>query len=246
MDLKQSREQNASHPAVSLHPGQHLHGFEVKAVTPIDELRAVAIELLHPHSGARLLHFYTDDTNNWFSISPITPTPDDTGLQHILEHSVMAGSRNYPVKEVFFEMIKMSLASTNAMNWIDHAYYYASSNVRKDLFNMAEIFFDAVYHPLLMEETFKREGHHLELVNPDEPTGDLKINGIVYNEVKAGYSNPEGLLFLSAGCELLPDTLYSYNAGGDPEAMPELTYTQFKRFPSNLLSSKQQLLLFLW
>ena len=230
MDLKQSSEQNPSHPPVSLHPGQHLHGFEVKAVTPIDELRAVAIELLHPYSGARLLHLYTDDTNNWFSISPITPTPDDTGLQHILEHSVMAGSRNYPVREVFFEMIKMSLASTTAMNWTDHAYYYVSSNVRKDLFNMAEVFFDVVYHPLLMEETFKREGHHLELVNPDEPTGDLKINGIVYNEVKAGYSNPEGLLFLSAGCELLPDTLYSYNAGGNPEAMPELTYTQFKDF----------------
>ena len=230
MDLKQSSAQNPLHPPINLYPGQHLHGFEVKTVTPINELRAVAIELLHPQSGARLLHFYTDDTNNWFSISPITPAPDDTGLQHILEHSVMAGSRNYPIKEVFFEMIKMSLASANAMNWTDHAYYYVSSNVRKDLFNMAEIFFDAVYHPLLTEETFKREGHHLEPVNPDEPTGDVKMNGIVYNEVKAGYSDPEGLLFLSAGRELLPDTLYSYNAGGDPEAMPELTYAQFKDF----------------
>ena len=232
MALKQSSEQPL-HPPVSLYPGQHLHGFEVQAVTPINELRAVAIELAHQHSGARLLHLYTDDTRNLFSISPITPTPDDTGLQHILEHSVMAGSRNYPVKDVFFEMMKMSLATpdgTNAMNYIDHAYYYTSNNVRKDLFNMAEIFFDAVYHPLLTEETFKREGHHLEPVNPDDPTGDLKINGIVYNEVKAGYSNPEGLLFLSAGCELLPDTFYSYNAGGDPEVMPALTYAQFKEF----------------
>ena len=163
MNSKESSQHNpspqsktdAQHPPVNLYPGQHLHGFEVKAVTPIDELRAVAIELLHPHSGARLLHLYTNDTRNWFSISPITPTPDDTGLQHILEHSVMAGSRNYPVKEVFIEMMKISLAtfdSTNAMNYIDHAFYYTSSNVRKDLFNMAEVFFDSVFHPLLTEE----------------------------------------------------------------------------------------------
>ena len=127
MNSEQNREHNSpqqdkidsQHPPVDLYPRQHLHGFEVKAVTPIDELRAVAIELAHPHSGARLLHLYTDDTKNWFSISPITPTLDDTGLQHILEHSVMAGTHNYPVKEVFFEAVKTSLATfadTNAMN----------------------------------------------------------------------------------------------------------------------------------
>ena len=199
MDSKGRIDRNASpqdttdshYPPVNLSTGQHLHGFEVKAVTPIDELRAVAIEILHPQSGARLLHLYTDDTRNWFSISPITPTLDDTGLQHILEHSVMAGSRNYPVKEVFFEMIKMGLASATAMNYIDHAFYYASSTIKKDLFNFAEVYFDSVFHPLLTEETFKREGHHLEPVDPNQPTGDLKINGIVYNEVKNSLSAPE-------------------------------------------------------
>ena len=178
---------DTQHPHVNLYPGQHLHGFEVKNVTPIDELRAVAIELSHPHSGARLLHLYTDDTKNWFSISPITPTLDDTGLQHILEHSVMAGTHNYPVKEVFFEAIKMSLATfedTNAMNYIDHAFYYASSNVKKDLFNLAEVHFDCVFHPLLTEATFKREGHHLEPMDPNQPTEGLIINGIVYNEAE--------------------------------------------------------------
>ncbi|MDD9975715.1 MAG: hypothetical protein OXU27_17020 [Candidatus Poribacteria bacterium] len=193
MNSKQSDKHNpfpenrtdSQYPFVNLSQGQHLHGFEVKAVTPIEELYAVAIELLHPQSGARLLHFYTNDTKNWFSISPITPTLDDTGLQHILEHSVMAGSRSYPVKEVFFEMIKMSLATfedANAMNWIDHAYYFASSNVKKDLFNLAEVHFDCVFHPLLTEETFKREGHHLEPVDPNHPTEGLIINGIVYND----------------------------------------------------------------
>ncbi|RKU27652.1 hypothetical protein C6499_11625 [Candidatus Poribacteria bacterium] len=221
---------DAQHLPVNLYPGQHLHGFEVKVVTPIDELRAVAIELLHPHSGARLLHLYTDDTGNWFSISPITPTLDDTGLQHILEHSVMAGSRRYPVKDVFFEMIKMSLASANAMNFSDHAYYYASSNVKKDLFNFAEIHFDSVFHPLLTEKTFKREGHHLEPADPDQPTGDLKINGIVYNEVKNSLSAPEACLDFAVTGGLLPDTCYARNSGGNALVMPDLTYEQLKTY----------------
>ena len=238
MNSKDSIDRNASsqdptasqYPSVNLYPGQNLHGFEVKAVTPIDELRAVAIELLHPQSGARLLHLYTDDTRNWFSISPITPTLDDTGLQHILEHSVMAGSRAYPVKEVFLEMIKMSLASANAMNFSDHAYYYASSNVKKDLFNFAEIHFDSVFHPLLTEDTFKREGHHLEPADPDQPTGNLKINGIVYNEVKNSLSAPEACLDLAVAGGLLPDTCYAHNSGGNALVMPDLTYEELKTY----------------
>ena len=231
MNSEQSRT-DSQYPSVDLYPGQHLHGFEVKAVTPIDELRAVAIELAHHRSGARLLHLYTDDPKNWFSISPITPNPnDDTGLTHILEHSVMAGSRNYPVKEVFFEMMKRSLAtfdSTNAMNYFDHAFYYTSNNVQKDLFNMAEVFFDCVFHSLLTEETFKREGHHLEPVDPNQPIGDLKINGIVYNEVKS--ASPEDYLGLVVSKGLLPDTCYAYNGGGDPRVIPDLTYEQLKTY----------------
>ncbi|MYG05697.1 hypothetical protein F4167_03530 [Candidatus Poribacteria bacterium] len=221
---------DVQHPPVNLYPGQHLHGFEVKAITPIDELRAVAIELSHPRSGARLMHLYTDDSRNWFSISPITPTLDDTGLQHILEHSVMAGSRRYPVKDVFLEMIKMSLASANAMNFSDHAYYYASSNIKKDLFNFAEIHFDSVFHPLLTEDTFKREGHHLEPVDPNRPIGDLKINGIVYNEVKNALSAPEACLDFAVSGGLLPDTCYARNGGGNSLVMPDLTYEQLKTY----------------
>jgi len=220
-------------PPIDLHPGQKLHGFEVKAITPIDELHVVAIELLHPHSSARLLHLYTDDSRNLFSISPLTPTYDDTGLTHILEHCVTKGSRNYPIKGVFFEIMKMSLAtydSTNAMNWPGHALYYTSNNVKKDLFNVAEVHFDSVFHPLLTEETFKREGHHLEPVDPDQPTGDLKINGIVYNEVKIGLSHPRYCLILAVVGGLLPDTCYAYNGGGNYLVMPDLTYEQLKTY----------------
>ena len=220
-------------PPVNLYPGQHLSGFEVKAVTPIDELRALAIELAHQRSGARLLHLYTDDTRNWFSISPTTPTPDDSGVQHVLEHSVMMGSRNYPVKEVWFEMMKMSLArfdSTSAMNFVDHAFYYTSSNVKKDLFNLAEVFFDSVFHPLLTEETFNREGHHLEPVDSDKPSGELRINGIVYNEVKIGSSDPRECFHSAVTRGLLPDTCYTHNGAGDTLVMPDLTYEQFKTY----------------
>lgn len=221
------------HPPVDLHLGQQLHGFEVKAITPIEELRAVTIELLHPHSGARLLHLYSDDSRNLFSISPVTPTYDDTGLPHILEHCVMKGSRKYPIKSAFSETMKMSLASydsTNAMNCVDHGFYYTSNNVKRDLFNLAEIHFDSVFHPLLTEETFKSEAHHLELENPDQPTGDLKINGIVYNEVRIGLTDPGYCLIFSVKDNLLPDTCYANNGAGNPLFIPDLSYEQLKTY----------------
>ncbi len=234
MDSKLSADIGGNpHPPVDLHLGQQLLGFEVKNITPIDELRAVAIELLHPYSGARLLHLYSNDSRNLFSISPVTPTFDDTGLPHILEHCVMEGSRNYPVKRGVSEVMKMSLASydsTNAMNCLDHGFYYTSNNLKKDLFNIAEVHFDAVFHPLLTEDTFKREGHHLEPVNPDQPTGDLKINGIVYNEVKIGLFTPEYCLFSTVKDNLLPDTCYANNGAGNPLVIPELSYKQLKTY----------------
>ena len=218
-------------PEVTLRPGEQHHGFEVKAVTPIEELRAVTIELSHQHSGARLLHLYTNDTENLFSINFPTPPSDDTGVPHILEHAVLAGSHKYPVKEPFFEMIKMSMATfINAMTSSDHTYYPVASNVKKDLFNLAEVYFDAVFHPLLTEETFKREGHHLAPADPEDPTGDLKITGIVYNEMKGVFSDPESRLYRSMTSRLLPDTLYARESGGDPDAIPDLTYTQLKTF----------------
>ena len=218
-------------PSVDLRPGEQLHGFEVKSVTPIEELRAVTIELAHQHSGARLLHIYTNDTENLFSINFPTPPSDDTGVPHILEHAVLAGSQKFPVKEPFFEMIKMSMATfINAMTSSDFTCYPVSSNVKKDLFNLAEVYFDAVFHPLLTENTFKREGHHLAPANPEDPTGDLKITGIVYNEMKGAFSDPEARLYRSMSNQLLPDTLYACESGGDPDAIPDLTYAQLKGF----------------
>ena len=125
----------------------------------------------------------------------------------------------------------MSMATfINAMTSADHTYYPVASNVKKDLFNLAEVYFDAVFHPLLTEDTFRREGHHLAPANPEEPTGDLKITGIVYNEMKGVFSDPESRLYRAMTSRLMPDTVYARESGGDPGAIPELTYAQLKAF----------------
>ena len=207
------------------------HGFTVKAVTPIPALRGTACEVEHLRSGARGLHLHVDDPENLFSISIPTAPPDDTGLPHILEHAVLAGSRRFPVREPFFEMLKSSLATfINAMTGPDCTYYPVSSSVKPDLFNLAQVYFDAVFNPLLTEETFMREGHHFAPLDPQDPTGALTVSGIVYNEMKGVYSDPESRLFYTWLKHLLPETVYARNYAGDPDAIPGLTYAQFKRF----------------
>lgn len=238
-----SLSESAMPPVESiLEPGAVINGFAVIKVTPVPGVRGTAIELEHQASGARVLHLRSEDTENLFSISFPTPPPDDTGAPHILEHTVLAGSRKFPVREPFFEMLKSSMATfINAMTGPDCTYYPVSSNVQQDLFNLAEVYFDAVFHPLLTEDTFRREGHHLAPADPAHPTGALTVNGIVYNEMKGVFSSPESRLFYTWVKHLLPDTPYALNYAGHPDAIPELTYARFKHFyethyhPSNAL-----------
>ena len=222
-------------PSVTHDPGTELHGFRLRSATPVPEVRSVAYLLEHPDSGARLLHLHAADPENLFSVSFPTPPPDDTGVSHILEHCVLAGSRRFPVREPFFEMIKMSMATfINAMTGEDSTYYPVASNVPKDLFNLAEVYFDATFHPLLSEQTFRREGHHLAPPQGSDGAGNgaprLAISGIVYNEMKGAFSDPEARLGRLLNHSLLPDTIYSHESGGTPEAIPDLTYDFFRRY----------------
>ena len=218
-------------PETTMSAGQDFNGFSIKAVTPLEALRSVAYQLEHKKSGARLLHLHNQDAENLFSVSFPTPPPDNTGVPHILEHAVLAGSDKYPVKEPFFEMVKMSMATfINAMTGSDCTYYPVASNVKQDLFNLAEVYFDAVFHPLLTEQTFRREGHHFAPLDPEDPTGDLTITGIVYNEMKGAFSDPESRFYRSISRALLPDTIYGKESGGDPDAIPDLTYEGLKGF----------------
>ncbi|HET7560032.1 MAG TPA: insulinase family protein, partial [Limnochordia bacterium] len=229
-------------PKVALKPGDRLDAFVVRSVTPIDELRAIAVVLEHPGCGATLLHLVQNDAENLFSVTFKTPPSDDTGVPHILEHAVLAGSAKYPVRDPFFEMLKRSMATyLNAFTMWDATSYPVASNVKQDLFNLADVYFDAVFHPKLTEETFAREGHHLAPVDPADPTGALRVTGIVYNEMKGAFSNPEARLQRVARRTLFGDTIYGHESGGDPDAIPDLTWADLRAFheryyhPSNAL-----------
>ena len=206
-------------------------GFQVVSVTPVKSMNAEARRFEHVKSGARIIHVATKDTENCFCICLPTPPPDDTGMPHILEHMTLAGSEKFPCKEPFFEMIKRSMATfINALTGNDMTYYPVSSNVHKDLFNLADVYFDAVFHPLLTRDIFRREAHHLAPKDPANPLGDLRIDGIVYSEMKGVFSDPESILERDSCRSLLPDTCHGFESGGDPEAIPDLTLEKLRAF----------------
>ena len=212
--------------------GQEIDGFVVEQITPMPELRATAIRLTHKKSGARILHLYSpSDSENCFAVTFPTPPPDDTGLPHILEHAVLGGSRKFPVREPFFEMVKMSMATfINAMTSQSYTVYPVASNVKKDFFNLAEVYLDAVFHPCITEDTFRREGHHLALEDNTDTTSPLKVSGIVYSEMKGAFSMPDQMMWKLGARGLFPDTPLGRDSGGDPDHIPELTYEQFLDF----------------
>jgi presequence protease len=220
-----------STPDAALKEGQDILGFRVTRVVPLPNQRSVAYQLEHTRTGARILHLHNDDAENLFSITFPTPPSDDTGVPHILEHAVLAGSKRFPVKDPFFEMIKQSMATfINAMTGSDSTYYPVCSNVRADYYNLAEVYWDAVFYPTLTEMTFLREGHHLEPADKTRPDGDLRIQGIVYNEMKGAFSSPSAVIGRASFRGLYPDTTYGKESGGDPRSIPSLTYAQFRDF----------------
>ena len=218
-------------PEAGLRAGQVLHNFMVERIRPLQLQSCLAIEAVHEPTGAKLLHLLADDDENLFAIAFKTPPPDDTGIPHILEHSVLGGSEKYPVKDPFVELLKMSMATfINAMTYDDRTVYPVASNVRKDFFNLVDVYCDAVLHPRITRETLMQEGHHLAFLNPEDPDSPLTIKGIVYNEMKGAYSSPDSLMMRTAAKMLFPESPYGRDAGGDPEHIPDLTYDQFVVF----------------
>jgi Zn-dependent M16 (insulinase) family peptidase len=205
-----------------------INGFELVTQREIPEISARVSQYRHVKTGADLISVETADENKCFGVAFKTPPDDATGLPHILEHSVLNGSRRYPVKEPFVELLKTSLNTfLNAFTFDDFtAYPVASTNVQ-DFYNLIDVYLDAVFFPLISEWTLKQEGWHYELESPDAP---LTFKGVVFNEMKAAYSNPERVLDLVTQANLRPDTPYAVDSGGDPERIPDLTYAQFKAF----------------
>ncbi len=175
-----------------------------------------------------MLSLVNEDENKVFGITFKTPPEDSTGVAHILEHSVLCGSRKYPVKKPFVELIKGSLHTfLNAMTFSDKTAYPVASQNLKDFYNLVDVYLDAVFFPLITEDTFRQEGWHYEL---DNTQGPMVFKGVVFNEMKGAYSSPAAVLGKVSQLSLYPDTTYGVNSGGDPKAIPDLTYDYFKRF----------------
>ena len=196
----------------------------------IDEIQSLVTIYSHNKSGARVCTIKNDDNNKVFSIGFRTPPINDCGLTHILEHSVLCGSKKFPLKDPFVELLKSSLNTfLNAMTYGDKTVYPVASQNLADFKNLMHVYMDAVFYPQIYnhEEIFKQEGWHYHLENKDDP---ITINGVVYNEMKGAFSSPFQVLFSEIEKSLYPNTAYHYESGGDPKYIPELDYETFKSF----------------
>ena len=203
------------------------HGFELIDESPLPEYRATGVHLRHEKTGAEVYHVRNDDRENLFGFAFKTLPPDSSGVAHILEHTVLCGSRHYPIKDPFILLVKGSLNTfLNAMTYPDKTIYPASSTVEQDLFNIMQVYGDAVFFPLLQSEFFRQEGHRLQF----DEEGRLELTGIVYNEMKGNYADHDSIAGRWVHRALLPDTPYGFDSGGDPAAIPDLTYEDFLGF----------------
>ena len=204
--------------------------YEIIKEEELSGIQSKGVLLRHVKSGARVLLIENDDNNKVFSIGFRTPPSDSTGVPHIMEHSVLCGSKNFPAKDPFVELVKGSLNTfLNAMTYPDKTVYPVASCNDKDFQNLMHVYMDAVFYPNIYEheETFRQEGWSYSLASAEDK---LSYNGVVYNEMKGAFSSPEGVLDRVVLNTLFPDTSYANESGGDPEVIPELTYEQFLDF----------------
>lgn len=211
---------------------KELHGFILRDKQEISEINVEAYVYEHQKSGAQIIFLDCEDTNKAFCITFKTPPDDNTGCPHILEHSVLNGSKHYPSKSPFQELIKGSLQTfLNAMTGSDRTMYPVASTNDKDFLNLMDVYADAVFFPKIYEkpEILAQEGWHHELLKPED---EIVYKGVVYNEMKGAFSSPEGLLFRLNQHAQFPDNAYGFESGGDPEFIPQLSQEKFCAFHS--------------
>jgi Zn-dependent M16 (insulinase) family peptidase len=205
-----------------------IHGFKKVWERRIRELKTEAALFRHVKTGAELLSLSNDDENKVFGITFRTPASDSTGLPHIVEHSVLCGSRKYPVKEPFVELLKGSLQTfLNALTYPDKTCYPVASQNVQDFYNLIDVYLDAVFYPRLTPMILQQEGWHLELEKVEDP---LVYKGVVFNEMKGVYSSPDSLLSEYSQQSLFPDNTYGFDSGGNPREIPNLMFKEFKAF----------------
>lgn len=206
------------------------HGFKLVSIKEIKEIDSILYEFYHEKSGANLVYLANDDTNKCFSIGFKTLPEDSTGICHIIEHSVLNGSKKYPVKEPFVNLLKGSMASfLNAMTASDCTIYPVASQNDKDFDNLMSVYLDAVFAPLSITDPkpFLQEGWHYEMLDENSIPS---YKGIVYNEMQGAMSNPLSQLSEYTNQVLYKGTCYEFNSGGDPDVIPNLTYDYYKKF----------------
>ncbi|MEZ4870293.1 MAG: insulinase family protein [Caldilineaceae bacterium] len=205
-----------------------IHGFTLQRDEMIVELQTRARLYHHNKTGAQFLSLENDDENKVFGVTFRTPPSDSTGIAHIMEHAVLAGSQKYPLKEPFVQLVKGSLKTfLNAVTYPDKTAYPVASTNLQDFYNLVDVYLDAVFHPLISPNHLAQEGWHYELDRIDAP---LSFKGVVYNEMKGAYSSPDSMLYRYAKQSLFPDNTYGFDSGGDPSEIPNLTYANFQAF----------------
>jgi len=209
----------------------HHESFEYRESAHIKSLDIHVNEYRHKVTGTPHFHLATNNTENAFLVGLRTIPTDSTGVAHILEHTVLCGSERYPVRDPFFMMIRRSLNTfMNAFTSSDWTAYPFASQNRKDYFNLLDVYLDAVFFSRIDELDFMQEGHRLEFEKADDPSSDLTFKGVVFNEMKGAMSSPTSVLWQTMSKHLFPNNTYHHNSGGEPEAIPDLTYQQLVDF----------------
>jgi Zn-dependent M16 (insulinase) family peptidase len=203
----------------------------VEQVAELPHIHSVFYRLTHRSTGAQHAHISNGDSENTFSVAFKTVPRDSTGVAHILEHTVLCGSRNYPVRDPFFSMIKRSLSTfMNAFTASDWTMYPFSTQNRKDFYNLMDVYLDAAFYPRLDRLSFRQEGHRLETEPAEGEDFHLVYKGVVYNEMKGAMSSPDQVMGRGLMSALYPDTTYGNNSGGDPAVIPTLTWEGLRHF----------------
>jgi len=206
-------------------------GYAITRRETLERLDGAYLELEHQTTGARHIHIETPDDNNGFAVFFPTPPTDSTGVAHILEHVVLAGSQRFPVRDPFFSMTRRSLATfMNALTGSDWTMYLFSTRNAKDFKNLLDVYLDATFFPKLSEDSFKQEGIRFEYEDPADPNSGLRYKGVVFNEMKGALATPGAAVDRAVGKALFPGLPYAYVSGGDPQDIPNLTWDHLKQF----------------
>jgi len=222
-------KQDQNNPELSL---DSIHfGFRIQSISYLEKLNNTVYQLVHEKTGARMIHLSNSDDNNCFSVAFKTTPSDSTGVAHILEHTALCGSKNFPVRDPFFSMIKRSMNTfMNAFTASDWTMYPFSTQNEVDFFNLMDVYLDAAFFPQLTELNFKQEGHRLEFSDPENPESELQYKGVVFNEMKGAMASPGRVLSYEIGKLLFPTVTYKHNSGGDPEDIVNLSHQQLIDF----------------